>query len=249
MPGMEVMTPYSSGEYDVVTLGNSFTMARQVMDWKSYSSVAETMVNEDGISVDIHNLGIPGLTIPSYIARAPYILERYAPDIVVIQASMIEFRDPAFLTNMRGGHFELDVVNGLKVVLPSDPDDFLPEQMDPMVKPNIWEFSSLYAYWLSTKQQEVQDADPKTEVGERAVRRIVSQELQLLADAYGDVPIVLIIIPRGIDTKTAPPRYEETDQEKLILEIVADHHPNWMVIYPVKQFNQSIIEGNAPMGV
>jgi hypothetical protein len=38
LPYAEIKTPYDSGEYSVVVLGNSFTMSKQVMDWQSYCS-------------------------------------------------------------------------------------------------------------------------------------------------------------------------------------------------------------------
>ncbi|MEW5938233.1 MAG: hypothetical protein AB1750_01110 [Chloroflexota bacterium] len=247
----EVKTPYDSGEYSVVVMGNSYTMSKQVMDWQSYVSVAESLLNEKGIRADLHNLGINGLSLPSYIARSSFVIQQYKPDVVVVQVSPDEFLTLGFKEGMGGGHFGFTDDGQLALLPPRSPDVLLPEQIGPDA-PGMdpWEYSAIYAYLSYIGKQETRRDRGEKEVDLRGLSNadIAAQELQFLADAYGDIPIVFVLVPQDINIKGKTAKYQDSDNYKLIMNFIARRHPEWKVIYPAAEFNQLLEKGYAPKG-
>jgi hypothetical protein len=251
LPYAEIKTPYDSGEYSVVVLGNSYTMSKQVMDWQSYVSVAETLLREEGVEADLHNLGINGLSLPSYIARSSFVLEQYKPDVVVVQVSPDEFLSLGFKEAMAGGHFAFNEAGMLEVVPPKSAGNLLPEQMGPDApSADLWSYSSIAAYvsFLQKQDRERYARDTGVNLKGHAPADIAAQELQLLADAYGDVPLVFVLVPQDIVIGEKSTRYQDSDNYKMIVSFIAHRHPEWKVIYPVKEFNQLLQTGYAPKG-
>lgn len=249
LPDAEIRTPFDRGDYSVVVLGNSFTMARQVMDWQSYASVAETRLNENGFQADIHNLGINGLTLPSYIARSSFVLERYKPDIIVVQVSSGDFLSTGFQAAMRGGHFEHTADGGIVLAQPPSSDFLLPEQMESEItSANILDYSSIYGY-LSYKKRATAPAEQSDVApGQYDETEIIAQELQLFANAYGDTPIVFIVIPSNINFRKRLPYYKNSERDELIINSITQNYPDWKVIYPAQEFNQLLSMRYAPRG-
>ncbi|MDO9300398.1 MAG: hypothetical protein Q7T89_03405, partial [Anaerolineales bacterium] len=62
----EISTPYQS-EISVVVLGDSYTEAVQVNDDQKFVSVAENVLQERGLKMDLHNLGASGRSIADYV--------------------------------------------------------------------------------------------------------------------------------------------------------------------------------------
>ena len=249
MPYSEVKTPYDSGKYSVAVLGNSYTMSKQVMDWKNYVSVAESNLRDRGVSADLHNLGLNGLTLPSYIARSSFVLERYKPDVVVIQVAPNEFFSEGFQPYMRGGYFAYNAEGKLELVPTSAPNLLLPEQIDENTPPvDFLDYFSITAYLAYTGRQEAEGSRPEIDRGDRNFEEIASAELQLVADAYGDIPIVFVIIPHNINTNRKSSRYEDSARYSMIINLIGNTHPNWRVVYPIQEFNLLLKDGTAPMG-
>lgn len=249
LPNAEVRTPYDTGDINIAVLGNSYTMSKQVMDWQNYVSVAETRLHKDGVQADLHNLGINGLTLPSYIARSAFVLEQYKPDIVVIQVSPNEFFSDGFQGAMRGGHFEFNSSDVLEVVPPKSPNLLLPEQIGPNSPPvDITNYSSIFVYLSYIGRQQAEGGRPTIDRKGHTNSEIATLELQLLAKAYGDVPIVFVLVPHDISVRKKSAKYEDGDRYQLIMNIIARDHPNWKVVYPIAEFNQLLRKGLAPMG-
>jgi len=224
-------------------------MSMQVMDWQNYVSIAETRLHKDGVQADLHNLGINGLTLPSYIARSAFVLKQYRPDIVVIQVSPNEFFLDGFQGAMRGGHFEFNNSDILEVVPPKSPNLLLPEQIGVNVPTvDIRNYSSIYAYLSYIGRQEEEGKQPEIDRASHSQNEIATLELQLLAQAYGDVPIVFFLVPRDLNVKKKSAQYEDGSRYQLIMNIIARDHPNWKVVYPIAEFNQLLRKGFAPMG-
>ncbi|MEW5938235.1 MAG: hypothetical protein AB1750_01120 [Chloroflexota bacterium] len=249
LPNAEVKTPYDSGDYEVVVLGNSYTMSKQVMDWQNFVSVAESDLRARGVSADLRNLGLNGLTLPSYIARSSFILERYNPDVVVIQVSPNEFFSDGFQPFMRGGHFAYGSDGTLELVPSDSPNLALPEQIGPNAPPvNFLDYFSISAYLSYVGRQEAEGARPEIERGGHTYEEIATAELQLVAQAYGDVPIVFVIIPHNINANRKASRYEDGMRYSLIINLITRDYPNWTVVYPIEEFNLLLKSGVAPMG-
>ena len=251
LPNAEVRTPYDSGDYNVVVLGNSYTMSKQVMDWQNYVSVAETLLNENGIRADLHNLGINGLALPSYIARSSFIIEQYKPDIVVVQVSPDEFLTLGFKEGLSGGHFGFDEEGKLALLPPKSPDIVLPEQIGPDARRmRLWNYSAIYTYLAYLDKQSVKRnwEDKPVDLQGNSNAEIASQVLKMLEDAYGDLPIVFVLVPQDINIGNNATRYQDSDNYKMIINFISHRHPNWKVIYPVGEFNQLLQTGYAPKG-
>jgi lysophospholipase L1-like esterase len=249
LPNAEVKTPYDSGDYSVAVLGNSYTMSKQVMDWQNYVSVAEVDLRARGISADLHNLGLNGLTLPSYIARSDYVLERYQPDVVVIQVSPNEFFSDGFQPFMRGGYFKYNNAGQLEVTPTTNQNLLLPEQIGDNAPPvDILDYSSISAYLSYIGRQEAEGSRPEIERGNHTYEEIATAELKLVAEAYGETPIVFVIVPHNINTGRKASRYEDGERYRLIINLIARDYPNWTVVYPLQEFNLLLKSGVAPMG-
>jgi hypothetical protein len=88
----EISTPYQS-EISVVVLGDSFTEALQVSNNQKFVSVAETILHDRGVKMDLHNLGASGRSVADYVYMAPFIRTMYSPDFVVVQLSEADFTE------------------------------------------------------------------------------------------------------------------------------------------------------------
>jgi len=251
LPYAEVKTPYTSGDYSVVVLGNSYTMAKQVMDWQNYVSVAETLLNKNGIHADLHNLGINGLALPSYIVRSRFVIDQYKPDVVVVQVSPDEFLNLGFKETLAGGHFGFDAADKLTILPPRGADTLLPEQIAPNLNDmNLWDYSALYAYRAYIDRQNgKRDWNVRqVDLQGNSTANLAAQELELLQNAYGDIPIVFVLVPQDISIGRNEVRYQDSDNYKLIINFIGNRHPNWKVIYPAIEFNQLLQTGFAPKG-
>ena len=253
LPYAEAKTPYASGDYSIVILGSSFTLANQVMDWQSYASVAETRLNTDGLRVDIHNLGINGLSLPSYIARSSFVLEQYQPDIIVVQVSPGDFLTTGFKPDLLGGHFDYAPDNSI-VLAPPPSDSYkfqLPEQLDGTPPPtnflNVFSLS-VYLAHLERANAPGADAEYESQRGRLDDADIIKQELQLLAEAYPDKPIVFVFIPGDVNIRRREAFYKDSERYQQIFQIIRSDHPSWTILYPLEEFNQLLQTGYAPRG-
>jgi lysophospholipase L1-like esterase len=249
LPNAEAKTPYDSGDHSVVVLGNSYTVAKQVMDWQNFTSIAESDLRARGISADLHNLGINGLTLPSYIARSSFVLERYKPDVVVIQVSPSEFFSDGFQAFMRGGHFEYNANDQMELVRSTTPNLFFPEQLGADAPPvDPLDYTSIFTYLSYVRRSEGEGTRPEIDRGGHTYEEIATSELKLVADAYGDVPIVFLLVPHNLETNRKSSRYEDGERFQLIVNLITRDYPNWRVVYPINEFNLLLKAGIAPMG-
>ena len=120
----EISTPFEDGE-NVPILGDSFTEALQVDNDLKFASVAERLLRERGICLNIRNLGYMGLGIPDYVLAAEKIRATFRPRVVVVQLSASDFGPEAFSAD-RPVHFRRSLSGELEIEL--SPRQHLQEQ-------------------------------------------------------------------------------------------------------------------------
>lgn len=195
----EVVTPYHSG-VSVVVLGDSFTEAAQVSDNEKYVSVAENILNEHGVNIDLRNLGYSGRSLPDYVYIAPFIKRTYSPAIVVVQLNLVDFVESFDKT--KENYF---VRNEMSVELMHN-ETFSSNQL---ILRNIIRTTSLgslvrYKFKsinLVPEQQLrlIAAGMPKSEASISETKDFNPNDVEMLInalkDAYSDVELVILVIP------------------------------------------------------
>jgi lysophospholipase L1-like esterase len=197
----EIATPYDEG-VSVVVLGDSFTEALQVADRQKYVSVAEELLHSRNIDVNLHNLGASGRSIADYVYIAPFIIDTYSPQIVIIQFSLTDFNE-SFDTS-RVNYFkkhgeELELIHVEEEYTGKSIRNYLRMsglvalvryKIQPLVEAQIHKFRKLFATPVEVNLSANQDM-PK--VDQRAEN--IRMQIQALQDAYPDATLVFVIIP------------------------------------------------------
>jgi hypothetical protein len=251
LPNMEIATPYSGGD-NIITLGDSFTQARQVPYWKNYSSISEKELRSKGYAVDVRNFGYMGGALPYYVGIGKSLIETYRPHLVVIQVSLADF-------------------TGAEVFNPSLPFHFAEESGQLMLKSNVLEdgkwlklssrttnqptlsfynrFSIQTLLDIRKRQPTINPDDPiypeTTAVPEKIYKEeTYSQELSLVESAYGKIPIIFILQPEYNNKRLA---FTYNPQIEKLVSLI-EQHTAWSVIYLDAPFNQIIRDGFSPIG-
>ena len=89
----EIRTPHHDGkkDNDVIILGDSQTEGLQVGDDYKFTSVAETVLRQDGYDVDLHNMGRSGLAMADYVSWIPPYQALYRSKVIVVQLTENDF--------------------------------------------------------------------------------------------------------------------------------------------------------------
>lgn len=193
----EIFTPYQSGA-SVVVLGDSYTDAFQVSDDQKYVSVAEKILHQRGVKMDLHNLGNTGRNLADYVYIAPFIKAIYSPKIVVVQLSESDFTES--LSPSRQNYF---IPNGKSVTLVRS-ENYFTFDLNFQNAIRSTGLGSLAVYKLTpiVKEQRLRFTAPW---GLRVKREVVSynalnpneinMQITSLKDAYPDAELVFLIIP------------------------------------------------------
>jgi hypothetical protein len=194
----EISTPHQS-EISVVVLGDSYTEAVQVNDDQKFVSVAENILQERGLKMDLHNLGASGRSIADYVYIAPFVRTMYSPDIVVVQLAKNDF-----IESFDSSHQNFFVRSGASIELIHNEDYF---RVDPNLRNMVSStgLGSLAFYKLApfVKEQRLRLAKA---AGQNQVEGQVTapdglnsseigMQINLLKKAYPDSQVAFLVIP------------------------------------------------------
>ncbi|MBI5354362.1 MAG: SGNH/GDSL hydrolase family protein [Chloroflexi bacterium] len=234
----EIITPYQSG-VPVVVLGDSFTEGGQVSDNKKYVSVAETILHDRGVSMDLLNLGYSGRSLPDYVYIAPYIKKTYSPAIVVVQLNLADFVESFDKT--KENYF---VRNEMSVELMHN-EAFSTNQLVLRNIVRAISIGSLVRYKFKSinlipeQQLRLLAAGSPNPGDSVPVKRAfdpndVEKQINTLKDAYSDVELVILIIP-GVPIIHDNTPLLEDEKENSLIEIL-DQIPGLHILYPRNSF-------------
>ncbi len=243
----EIATPYSDGA-SVVVLGDSHTEAFQVDDNQKFVSIAEQLLRQRGLKMDLHNLGASGATLADYAYIAPFVHRRYDPTLVVVQIEQSDFGDEGF-DQRRVNHFILQN-NALQLV-------HIP-LLDSGPTAGRWLRRSLalvnYGYFryeqIHTRQAS-SDARGEHSIDAHSARPdqtpgIASLELQALRDAYAGVPVIVLVLPEVPKISNHQIVREDRDYVALVQTVLGV--ANWSVLDPANGFRDLAAQGRLPRG-
>ncbi len=259
----EVHTPYSGGD-NIVILGDSFTESRHMMDWETYPSVAENLLRASGADYDVRNLGYRGLTFVDYVGLAPFVLEHFRPRLVVIQTAPAEILENP-LAKGQGYYFVLNAGGDLIVKARNQKPVREKNQIEQILSLSaIRQYASIIKRFRSAPNANLlanilddpgaADSEaatsqvPASEQPDPAERELLARkEFAALKKAYGDVPVIILMLPdRGIDKDLNPPAFREQPEVNLLVDLARQQ--GIVTIYPASAFNQLLKDGYSPLG-
>ena len=221
----EVQTPYQGG-ISIVVLGDSTVYAAQVNAGDNFVSLTEVALRERNLKVDLHNLGHPERSVADYVFLAPAVNAAYAPEYVIIQASLANFS--LSYDKSRENYF-VDKGNGALTLVhrgaPAGRDMATQHVLSPFGLTSFWNFrvqntakemKIIYPYLFSSVKSNASEK-PETTVKNPAVQpeenpkypflEQVSPQVRALKDAYSNSNIIFLVIPyvpsisAGLDPK------------------------------------------------
>lgn len=264
LPNMEIATPYSGGD-NIVTMGDSFTQARQILFWNNYSSVAEKELRSSGYSLDVRNFGYMASALPYYIGIGDGLIKTYHPRLVVIQLALNDFTGPRVFD--RTVPFYFVKKSGQLIFTDQSKKDNrwgkLPERITSNPGFSFYFRSSIETLLDIRKGQNTvaPDEAPRSagatnsastpaaanksdDINKISMESTYSQELSFLEAAYGDIPIIFILRPDFSDKQQAFSYGKNLD----LLVSLIEQRPSWSVIYLDSAFNKSFKKGISPIG-
>lgn len=252
LPNIEIATPYSGGE-NIITLGDSYTQARQIPFWSNFSSVAEKELRAGGYDLDVRNFGFMGTALPYYIGIGDSLMETYKPRLVIIQIATVDFAGSKVFDKNAPYYF---VEKAGQLVLKSRPKQEenwqkLPARIAEQPHFSFYNRPSIETL-LNIRRSEM---DPKlgnpvnnapTSMKNRNIGQdeLLSQGLALIDSTYKNIPIIFILRP-DFSKKQLTFSY---DLETRKLVTLIKQHPLWSVLYIDDAFNQTFSSGLSPIG-
>lgn len=238
----EIATPYTGGR-NVVVLGDSHTEAFQVDDGRNYVSVAERLLREHGLEMDLHNLGFSGATLADFVSMAPVVRRRYAPELVVVQIGQSDFGSEGFDTT-RMNHFVLHG-DSLQLVR-TPPVDSAPAQ-------GRWLRRRLalvnYGYFRYDKIHAKIAAGHAAGGDAARVARMPDTtllQLQALRDAYAGLRVMVLVLPDV--PKISEHQIVSDDAEYAALVETVRGVSTWAVVDPLSGFRSLAAQRRLPRG-
>ncbi len=243
----ELATPYDDGDKTVVVLGDSHTEARQVNGSDTFVSVAERALRQQGLSINLRNLGRTDAGLPDYVYLAPFIKKIYHPDLVVVQISLQDFTTGDSFNTTKSNYF---VLNG----------DAVSVAHVPVLYQNGWvgklmHGSSLYVAYVGrarlwAAQGLPSQAAPVASAAETSpppkMPATVGVQLAALKAAYSDVPMILLILPQVPNLQNGKLVEQADDDESLLAS--AQAVSGWTGVDPLPQFVALAAQGVLPRG-
>jgi lysophospholipase L1-like esterase len=236
LAGGEIRTPFQQGR-SVVVLGDSYTQALQVQDEQKYVSVAEQILHERGLAADLHNLGDAGRSLADYVYAAPYVIETYAPQVVVVQISAGDFAEA--LRPGSENRFALAEDGSAALVhTPKNPHLFWQNLLR-----SSGLFSLLADRVLQMQKAPAQASKPAQESG-AAVG--VAAQIAVLQAAYPDIPLCFLLIPATPKIEAGQVTWYSPGDIYIVQQLAA--HENTCLVYPVAEFEELYQQGIFPTG-
>jgi lysophospholipase L1-like esterase len=185
-------------EGQILCLGDSFTEAHQVRDDEVYTAVAERALTQAGLRVEVLNVGRSGWSAADYVAQAHAYRELFKPAWTVIQIHDSDLTSDAWQASKthfrrRCGGCPIEVVS-----LPPVRDDNIRQVMR-RLRNRFAVVGLAHASWLRlmaphgriSVSEETTELRAQTDTAH--VDSLVSDELQMLADAYDKRLTILLL--------------------------------------------------------
>jgi lysophospholipase L1-like esterase len=237
----EVATPYQDG-VSVAVLGDSHTEGWELDDDEKFVSIAEQSLREDCYEADLHNLGHSADTLADYVYLAPYVRQRYAPQLMVIQLVTDSFGANAF--NPAFPNYFVSGPDGQLAVKHHVQAD----RTLRWLKRSIAILDYGYARFqelTSGMQHGASPADSPDQRAEPSSDR-VGKELQALRAAYPNTPMVLVFLPWAPNVGSSGLTMDDPQYHNLVAQ--AEEVPGWTIVDPLGAFDQLVAEGHLPRG-
>ena len=254
----EIRTPYHDGkkDNDVIVLGDSQTECLQVGDNFKFVSVAETTLRSGGFDLDLHNLGRSGLAMADYISWIPAYQPLYHPKVIVLQLTANDFTE-AFHKDMFN-NFVLRDDNKIEMVHTYDFSSgfkqkaregyYLPSQIEALGYQR-WQFMQGSIGSASADKADLGvagDIPDKTVDLEIFNPELADQQMKMLIDASGGVPLVVVLLPTapyisGNEIQMVDPAHEQ-------LKDFMKRYPGITLVDPLPEFQQLASAGYLPRG-
>lgn len=235
----EVYTPRQTGR-SVVIFGDSYTEAYQVNDADKYVSVAEEALWSRGLQVDLHNIGYSDRSVADYIYAAPYILQTYDPEVVVIQLNIYNFAASLFPSRSN-----FLVAQDASLVLQHDPEvpdlrlqqvvrqfgllSFLSYRFDAVNK-NLMRYVNSFRAPVGAAPAGSAPAG----IEQYEDLENLKQQVKLLREAYRETDLVLLVIPSvPVIARDGSVVWSE-EKDELLLNVLSDEDISF--VYPRDAF-------------
>ncbi len=253
----EVRTPFSGGE-NILFVGDSRTEAMQVMDEEKFASIAESLLRERGLDVDVRNMGESGRAMADYVTYIPLYKELFHPSLIVVQIGEKDFIES--FSHGKENYFTLDSEQRIRVVHKYKPDGPLEIasqrtlNLYPMVARWGLRRLELMSPAMLAANEDTGEAggdgggDGGESAGSAAVpaEEMIREQMRLLREAAGDTPLMIVLSPsvpriqKG-SVVTTDAGYENFKQ--LIIQ-----YSGSTVIDPLPRFAELAKQGYLPAG-
>ncbi len=235
----EVATPFDSGD-NIIVVGDSRTEARQVSDDQKYASVAETLLRQRGLDVNVRNFGRSALALSDYTAHVPKYIELFHPRLIVVQLSEADMSE-SFSTE-RSNYFILRDDGTLELITRRDISG--PLVVSPKKTANIYPIMLNYAVErvnliFPTASADEGQSQPLSD----SIRR---KEIEMLLQAAGDTPVIFLLFPT-VPVVEGDGIALTSDSFTCFVDIVRSA-PGAQVIDSLPRFQQLTKEGHFPVG-
>lgn len=242
----EIRTPYDSGE-SILFVGDSRTEAKQVNDDEKFSSVAETLLHQRGVAVNVRNLGEGGRAMADYVTYLPMYKQLYDPAAIVIQVSENDFNE-SFSPSKENyfkldGSGKIDIVHKYETSRPFEISSRKTLNLYPMIaRQALRQFALIFPALPSTAGE---DAEAETS-GEQAAEERIQQQLDLLLEAAGGTPLIFVLAPSVPAIKDGAVRSSDASYERF--KQIISRHSGSTVVDPLPRFLELVKQGHFPVG-
>ncbi len=266
----EIATPYRDGMLDILLFGDSFTEGLQVPDGQKYASVAEMLLRQDGCEADIHNLGRSGTAMADYVSWLPGYRSLYQPGLIVVQLQPDDFIESFYVRqanyfvaegteivglvhryDLSGEYVVGDALHwGYPTLMLMRFGSERLEQIE--AQTGIADWLSVWNAFLQGKtRMERVDAQTITTANDSTFDEfdvdLARQQVDLLLDAAGDVPVIVILFPHAPKISGDQIIWNDLEQGTLV-EFFSQYYPQITVVNPLPEFQALASEGVLPMG-
>jgi len=267
----EIRTPYYDKEKnnDVIVLGDSQTECLQVNDSVKFTSVAETIVRQDGYDLDLHNLGRSGLAMADYVSWIPPFISLYRPKVIVVQLTENDFIESFQLGQFNNFVFrdngEIDLIQTYDISSGFKQKVRRKYYFDSQIK------ELGYQRWylmggatgnllaeifnpMAKAKPLVENAAPES-IGSTPAENVSTEifttqlaepQMKMLLDVSEGIPLVVVLLP------TAPfisgDKIQMVDPTHERLKEFIEHYPEITIVDPLPEFQQLASSGRLPRG-
>jgi len=233
---------------NIVVLGDSHTEALQVNNREKYPFIAEKIILEKNIELDLHTIGIEGGSIPDYLLYSDFILQNYSPEAIVIQLTVNDFDPAENFSPERIAYFSY--INESSMQFETNLPDEKLEITRPFKRVSALVHYGLYRF-IKLRTQNSPQTEELTGVNSGAEDSVVDQVLaenllNLLTEAYPSIPVIILALPTTPKIDDGDIIYFDPNYSQFI-DIVNDNE-KLILIDPQDEFNELVQSGKMPRG-